>query len=239
MRLSSPTSASTSSAMCCEQPGRRSEPGRVGGAGELRHGGAQTERDAGQRRTDTVVQVAAQPPPFLLARRDDRDARPAQVAGQAHPADGEAERPGELVEDLVVAGAQVATDDQAADDLAPVVQRHLPPGPMIGAGGGDPRHPSGEASSMVIPSRHSSRARWTGQRRQQVVAGVGAHLVDDLLDDGERVVAARRTRAGRRRGGCAAGPVPSPRRWRRWSRTSSQVGPLPPTRRPSPATRPV
>ena len=41
--------------------------------------GAQTERHAGQRGAEAVVEVASQPASLLLAGRHDGDARPAQV----------------------------------------------------------------------------------------------------------------------------------------------------------------
>ena len=139
------------------------------------------------------MQVAPQPAPFLLARRDDRHARPPQVGGQPHPAHGEAERADELLEDLAIAGADRGSvgpsDDQPADDLVAMAEQDLA---MVCGVGTGRRRPLPATGSREVDGHEveAELALETGhESREQVVARVGADVVDDALHDAERVVA--------------------------------------------------
>jgi hypothetical protein len=89
----------------------------------------QAEGDPGKRGADPVVQVPAQATAFLLARLDQPGPRRAQRIGECGCGDGGARRPGELGEQLEIAGVEGATvppfEQQSADPLSLVVQRQL------------------------------------------------------------------------------------------------------------------
>ncbi len=139
------------------------------------------------------MQVAPQPAALLLARRDDGDARPAQVGGQSNPAHGEAERAGELLEDLPIARADRRpvgpSDDQPADDLVAMAQQHLAVVCGLGPDRRDPLPATGR--DEVDRDRVEAELPFEAdhERREQVVTGIGADVVDDALDDAQRVVA--------------------------------------------------
>ena len=140
------------------------------------------------------MQVAPQPAAFLLARRDDRHARPPQVGGQPDPTHRQAERADELVEHLCSSRARI---DGPCPSRRPAARR--------------PRRDGASSDLAVVLRRRAGRRRplpATGQRqvdgdeveaqatleaghesREQVVARVGAHVIDDALHDAERVVA--------------------------------------------------
>ena len=139
------------------------------------------------------MQVTPQPAPLLLAGRDDGDARPAQIRGQAHPAHREPERTSELIEDLAIAGADRGTvgptDDQSTDDLVAMTQQDLAVMCRVGP---DRRNPLPAAGRHEV-DRHRVEAELPFETdhecREQVVTGIGADVVDDALDDAQRVVA--------------------------------------------------
>ena len=138
------------------------------------------------------MQVAPQPAAFLLACRDDRHTRPPQIGGQPDPAHGEAERADQLLEDLSIArpdrGSVGPPDDQPADDLVAMAEQDLTVVRRFGTGR---RHPLPTTGSRDVDG-HRVEAELpleTGhQRGEQVVARVGADVVDDPLHDAERVV---------------------------------------------------
>ena len=103
------------------------------------------------------MQVAPQPAAFLLARRDDRHARPAQVGGQPDPTHGEAERADQLLEDLAIAGPDRwsvgPADDQPPDDVVAMAEQDLA---MVCGLGTDRRRP--------LPATGSARGRWPRSR---------------------------------------------------------------------------
>ena len=205
-----------------EQRARRRRPRRPStDRSSWRSGRAQPERDARQRRAQTVVQVASQPAPLLLAGRHDGQARSAQVGGQAHPADGQAERADELVEHLLVALAQrravLPADDEAPDrrrrgGAASTTRRWVVAGPVSAAR----CQPSATRRSMATASRRSSRWRLStraGRRsspesaprwsttRWTTASGIVAGAVHEAVDEPADVLTGRlegqRDRAGR------------------------------------------
>ena len=148
------------------------------------------------------MKVAPQPASLLLAGRHDGNARSTQLGGQADPTDGEAERSGQLGQHALVTRPQrravLPADDQSADHLVALLQlddslvrgrwaaRRLTP-PAVGGPNVD---------------RHRVEAKLAlqagGERRQQLIAGVGADVVDHAAHDLERVVAGTPDQAGRR-----------------------------------------
>ena len=85
----SSTRTSTSAAMRVEQRRRGVRPGWR----QLVAGGLQAEADAGQRRAEPVVQLAAQRPPLLVARLGQAAARPAQRPRRGREVDRGRPRP--------------------------------------------------------------------------------------------------------------------------------------------------
>ena len=210
---------------------------------ELAHRRAQAERHAGQCGTEPVVEVAPQPAPLLLAGRHDGDARSPQLGGQAHPADGEAERPGELGEHPLVTRTEgravLPADDESTDDLVALVaaRRSLVRRRRPDRGLAAPAVGRADVDRNRVESQLALQAG--DERRQQLVAGIGADVVDDAADDPERVVAGTPNEPVDGVRECVAWPVRRRRRSTPVVATSSHVGPLPPTSRPRPATTPV
>ena len=143
--------------------------------------------------TEPVVQIASQTPPLLLAGRHDGDARSPQLGGQANPSDGEAERAGQLGQHPLVTRPQrravLPADDEAPDDLAALLQLH----DALVRRRRATRRLAAPAVGSADVDRHRVESKLAlqagGERRQQLVAGVGADVVDDAAHDLERIVA--------------------------------------------------
>ncbi len=193
MRFTSTTRRSTSSAA-------RASSSRAG-LSAAASGARSSWRTAVRRPSDTpvsagpeaVVQVAPQPPALLLARRHDRHAGTAQVGRQPHPADRQTERSGQLGEDPLVAASQrravLPADHEAPDDLALLFE--LDRALVLGG------RPERRFALPTILRAHVDRHRLEAQlalqagdeRGQELLARVGADVVDDAPYDLQRVVA--------------------------------------------------
>ena len=129
------------------------------------------------------------------------------------------------------------TDDEAADGLTALLQRHRPlvvrrwpercrPPPAVGGPDVDRHRVEAELALQA-----------GDQCREEFVPGVWADVIDDAADHLQRVVA----NAPHEPVDGVADPTPDrfdAHRIAPVAATSSQVGPLPPTSRPSPATSP-
>ena len=193
---------------------------------ELADGGAETQRHAGQRGSEAVVEVTSQPASFLLAGRDDGHARTAEMLGQAGPSDGQPQQPGQLVDDLLIPAPEgrpvLPADDQPSDDLALLTQldRSLMP------------------RWAVRPRRLAATRRRSTRRSPPTRGGARAGAPRPARGGGPRRGRVRRdrrhcgrrrggrhatpTRGGRRRTGSGRVPVRRRRRWRRCRRPATR-----------------
>lgn len=82
-------------------------------------GGLDPKRDAGQRRSEAVVEVTPQPAPFILAGGDQLLARPLQVEGEPLGVHCHAGLGGQRLEQLTVAGGKLPAGLPPADGERP------------------------------------------------------------------------------------------------------------------------
>ena len=119
------------------------------------------QRDPGERRAEPVVQVAAQPPALLLARRHEPLAGVPQRLGQRHRVGHDRHLPREVGEQRLVGAGDVVVPGlrrQPADRLAGERQRHLA-GPPPGQRAAVRRH-----QPTVRPRRHIRQSQRFGHR---------------------------------------------------------------------------
>ena len=193
MRLSSTTTLSTSSAT-------RSSSADDGDDGSM-PGVRASWPMAVRNPSDTPVRAG--PSPSWRSRRNRRRSssradtiarldRRRSAARRTQPT-ARLERSDQLVEDLPVALAQGRavdpSDDEPADDLAPMAQVELA---VVGRQRTAGRRALPSAGHAQVDG-HGVEAQLVlqagGERRQQAVTWVGAQLVDDALHDGEGIVA--------------------------------------------------
>ena len=137
-----------------------SRPGRLDQASQRRLG---VEDDAGEHRSEPVVQIAPEPPALLLPGGDHLLAGGPKLLSERNRLDGHRNRRASRSRTRASPGssrglARAQPDDQLADDLAALAQRRSVPGGRRVAVGGDLAHrappllPTGSASPWPAPA---------------------------------------------------------------------------------------
>ena len=209
-------------------------PGRArsasGDALELADRGAQPERHAGQRRARARrggrAAAAAAPPraPTRSPRSTGAGRRPGAPSRRPGRA---ARRARSRISLVAVAQRRAVAPSRRRGGRRPRRAGRARRRARASVGGpmAAPRcQPSGDAHVDGHGVEAQLALQAGDERRQQVVAGVGADVVDDAADDGQRVVAGAVHEAVDERAGRAGGPARRRRRWRRSRRRAATSG---------------